>query len=210
MEEISHSASQPPCYSLRGVHCARGRLRMLNILKTEPWPCYCGLFFFSSLFINFSLQEGFFFFFFESGGQHSVDPVGEPRRNVKWKRWDRLHSGFIEFACGQSHCCLADFITPPPKAALPFLLLCSLHPILVPSTFHGFSFTSDWIKDLLFQINENFKTRLKCTCRKQFISLQSIILHPSCYDFFMSAFCSQGEKFLHSTSEKYGPCHNLE
>lgn len=54
---------------------------MLNILKTEPCaPCHAtvGSFFFS-LFINFSLQAGFF----ESGRQHSVDPVGEPRRNVK-------------------------------------------------------------------------------------------------------------------------------
>lgn len=58
--------------------------------------------------------------FFESGRKHSVDPVREPRRNVKMEEMGRLHSGFIQFSCGQSHCRLVDFIMPPPKTGLPF------------------------------------------------------------------------------------------
>lgn len=55
---------------------------MLNILKTEPCaPCHAtvGSFFFFSVYKLFFTGR----IFFESGRQHSVDPVGEPRRNVK-------------------------------------------------------------------------------------------------------------------------------
>lgn len=48
-----------------------------------------------------------------------------------------MHPGFIEFSCGQCHCCLVDFTMAPPKAGLPFLLLYSLHPILMSPTSHG-------------------------------------------------------------------------
>lgn len=101
---------------------------MLNILKTELCaPCHATVSSFF-LFINFSLHESSF----ESGRHHSIDPVGEPSGTMK-----RGVMGHIalwlhrEFSCGRSHCCLVDFIMPPPKAGLPFLLLCSLHPIPV-------------------------------------------------------------------------------
>lgn len=69
---------------------------MLNILKTEPCvPCHAtvGSFFFSAYKLFFTGR------FFESGRKHSVDPVREPRRNVKMEEMGQitlwLHSVFL-------------------------------------------------------------------------------------------------------------------
>lgn len=68
---------------------------MLNILKTEPCvPCHATVGFFFS-FYKLLFTESFF----ESGRKHSVDPVREPRRNVKMEEMRQitlwLHSVFL-------------------------------------------------------------------------------------------------------------------